>query len=78
MGTRVAPTFACLFMGAMEFLMLKAWKGLQPRLYRRYIDDIFFFWNGTEPELLSFITHLNGFHPFLKFKASYDFQAKAV
>ena len=78
MGTRVAPTFANLFMGAIEFLMLKKWKGLQPRHYRRYIDDIFFFWTGSESELKDFIKHLNDFHPFLKFKPSYDFERKSV
>lgn len=78
MGTRVAPTFACLFMGCIEFMMLKSWKGIKPNLYRRYIDDIFFLWNGTEQELLKFIEHLNNYHPFLKFKASYNFTTKSV
>lgn len=78
MGTRVAPTFACLFMGVIEFLMLRAWKGLQPNFYKRYIDDCFFFWTGSEQELLAFINHLNNFHPFLKFKASYNFVTRSV
>lgn len=78
MGTRVAPTFACLFMGAIECLMLTSWKGIKPHLYKRYIDDIFFFWTGTEQQLLKFIEHLNNFHPYLKFKASYNFETKSV
>ena len=78
MGTRVAPTFACLFMGCIEFMMLNAWKGIPPHLYKRYIDDLFLFWRGTEAELLDFIKHLNSFHPFLKFKASYSFETKSV
>ena len=78
MGTRVAPTFACLFMGAIECLMLTSWKGIKPHLYKRYIDDIFFFWTGTERQLLKFIEHLNNFHPYLKFKASYNFETKSV
>ena len=78
MGSRVAPTFACLFMAGVEQLALKRWKGLQPRHFRRYIDDIFFLWNGSENELLKFIKHLNDFHPYLKFTASYDFTKKTV
>ena len=78
MGTRVAPTFACLFMGAIELMMLGAWTGVQPRLYKRYIDDIFLLWTGSENELLKFISHLNKFHPFLKFKASYNFETRTV
>lgn len=78
MGTRVAPTFACLFLGAIEHMFLKAWKGIPPRLYKRYIDDIFLLWSGSEQDLLKFISHLNKFHPFLKFKASYNLETKSV
>ena len=47
MGTKLAPTYACLFMGSLEedFLQTK-WKGTQPKLYKRYIDDLFFLWDG--------------------------------
>ena len=78
MGTRVAPTFANLFMGAVEQMALKKWKGLQPRHFRRFIDDIFFFWTGSENDLIQFIKYLNDFHPYLKFKANYDFSKKSV
>ena len=78
MGTRAAPTFACLFMAAVEIVSLTEWKGIKPRLYKRYIDDIFFLWNGTEAQLIEFINYLNSFHPYLKFKASYDFVNKSV
>ena len=78
MGTRAAPTFACLFMAAVEIVALTEWIGIQPRLYRRYMDYIFFLWNGTEHQLIEFIEYLNNFHPYLKFKASYDFVTKSV
>ena len=45
MGTRVSPTFACIFMGWLEVKILQAWLqmgGVQPLLWRRYIDDILF------------------------------------
>ena len=72
------PTFANLFMGAIKCVALKGWTGLQPRHFRRFIDDIFFLWNGSEKDLLDFIDYLNNFHPYLKFKASYDFVNKSV
>ena len=78
MGSRVSPTFACLFMGAFEHLALKKWKGIQPYLYKRYIDDIFFMWRSSEKELQDFIKHLNSLHPFIKFKASYNIEKKSV
>ena len=78
MGTRVAPTFACLFMGAVETAMLAGWNGPQPKMWRRYIDDIFFLWPSDELSLKSFIDYLNSFHPFLKFKANYNFDTRSV
>ena len=50
MGTRVAPTYACIFMGFLEIAMLGAWVGTKLRMYRRYIDDGFFLWDGTREE----------------------------
>lgn len=78
MRTWTAPTFACSFMGSLEAAMLSGWFGVPPRKWRRYIDDIFFLWNGTEKELSHFVKYLNRFHSFLKFKASYNFTTKSV
>ena len=68
MGTRVAPTFACLFMGWLERILLSTWTGRQPNHWCLYIDDIWFLWSGTKEELLEFITLLNSVHPTIKFK----------
>ena len=78
MGTRLAPTFACLFMGVLESKFLASWTGLAPRMWRRYIDDIFFLWNEGEEELKLFLSHLNESHPTIKFTATYDFATRAV
>ena len=85
MGSRVAPTFACLFMGWLEAKMLSSWftrGGVLPYLWRRYIDDILFFWHGTEAELLEFEAFLNSFHTTIKFKCkkgeNYDFEQRKV
>ena len=78
MGTRVAPTFACIFMGWLETLILATWMGSQPHLWKRYIDDGFFLWYGTEEELLKFIEHCNSSHETIKFTFEYNFQTRSV
>ena len=85
MGSRVAPTFSCLFMGWLEKRMLQGWAltgGMLPYLWRRYIDDIIFYWRGTEAELLQFVEFLNTFHPTIKFKCkagvNYNFETRSV
>ena len=78
MGTRVAPTYACLFMGWLEEKILKTWKGTKPYLWRRYIDDIFFIWRGSQSELQTFIEHLNKAHPNIKFTSTYNQDTKTI
>merc|ERR1712240_881104 len=78
MGTRVAPTFARIFMGWLETGMLAAWAGAAVHLWRRFIDDIFFVWKGLEEELKEFTWHCNTFHPTIKFTFDYNLQTRAV
>ncbi len=78
MGTRVAPTYACLFMGWLEERALASWKGTKPHLWKRYIDDIFFIWQGSQSELQTFINHLNKVHPNIKFTSTYDKDTKTI
>ena len=42
---------------------------LQPRIWWRYIDDIFFIWQHGEDSLKQFIKALNACHPTIKFTA---------
>ena len=79
MGTRAAPTYACLFMGWLEQTkLLGRWTGTAPHLWRRFIDDVFFIWKGTEEELQKFIEHINKQHSHIKFTASYDIKSRSV
>ena len=79
MGTRLAPGYACTFMGRLEkSKLLGEWKGTQPKLYKRYIDDLFFVWTSTEQELLQFLDHLNTRHKHIKFTISYDIKTRSV
>ena len=50
-----SPTFVCIFMGMLEMLMLCSWNltgELMPHLGKRFIDDVLFFWRGSEENLL--------------------------
>ena len=82
MGTKVAPSYACLFMGWLEKLMLKNWSDKNPNskpyLWRRYIDDINFVWHGSTKELDHFIFHINQQHSNIKFTATYDTETRSI
>ena len=58
MGTRLAPSFANLYMYHFEDLYVYPYH-LQPKVWYRYIDDIFMIWEHGKTELDSFIAHLN-------------------
>ena len=70
MGTRVAPTYANLFMVDLEIKMIENCPPhLRPFLHtwRRFIDDIFLIWLGSWAQFHEFYTHLNNFHATMKF-----------
>ena len=66
MGTKFAPTYACIFMDKVETDFLAS-EETQPWVWLRYIDDIFFVWTEGEEELKGFIERINSFHPNLKY-----------
>ena len=70
-GTKVAPTYANIFMGLLEEKILSSWTGRPPDIWKRYIDDIITIWSGLESELFEFLTFINTFHSTIKFTASY-------
>ena len=57
MGTRMAPSMACLFMGKLEEHMLAS-APCRTWIWWHYINVIFFIW---------FIDHMNSFHRTIKF-----------
>ena len=59
MGTRCAPHFANLFMASLEERALNSWTGTQPKLWLRFLDDVFMLWRSTREELDRFHHHLN-------------------
>ena len=65
-GTKFAPPYACIFMDEMEASFPKT-QQLQPFIWLKYINDIFFIWTHGEEQLNLFLKDLNEFHPNLKF-----------
>ena len=66
MGTKLAPSFANLFMGNFEEKHVYTYK-LQPLIWKRFIDNIFFVWTYGPDELDKFVHYLNGCHMTIKF-----------
>ena len=69
-GTKFAPQCAILFMADLEEGILEDIE-LQPHIWWRYIDDIFFIWAHGEDSLKQLIEKLNAFHPTIKFTAEW-------
>ena len=74
-GTKFAPPYACIYMDKTETDFLKT-QELQPFVWLRYIDDIFFIWTHGEAELKKFMEGLNNFLPNLQF--TYESSKKEV
>ena len=66
MGTRVAPTYANIFMSDFESRHVYTHPE-QPLLWVRFIDDIFLIWEHGTESLDKFISHLNNVHQTIKF-----------
>ncbi|KAJ8032973.1 Zonadhesin [Holothuria leucospilota] len=66
MGTKIAPSFANLFMGNLEKEFLSR-QNLRPQIWLRFIDDIFMIWPHAEDNLKIFVENINSFHPTIKF-----------
>ena len=58
MGTKVAPSYANLFMRQLEERLLESFL-LKPKVWYRYIDDIFFIWEHGEDSFKNWLKHLN-------------------
>ena len=77
MGTKLAPSYANIFMSDFEERYVYTYD-LQPKIWLRYIDDIFCIWPHGEAELTKFTDNLNKVHETIKFtveksKKSIDF-----
>ena len=68
MGTKMAVSFANLFMAAVETEILSQ-STKKPLVWKRYIDDVFSLWNISIEEINGFIEQANRYHPTIKFTA---------
>lgn len=66
MGTKMAPSFANLFMDVLERQFLDR-EETKPLIWKRYIDDILCIWQGTRQSLEGFLQRLKEFHETIKF-----------
>ena len=67
MGTRMGPSYACLFVGYIEEMIVQSYDGVIPELYKRFIDDIFGATSMSRKDLERYIDYVKNFHPALDF-----------
>eukprot|EP00794_Sanderia_malayensis_P007736 gene7736-8576_t len=67
MGSKLGPSYACLFVGHQEQLIYESYQGPSPCLIKRYIDDIIGATSLPLTDLQKFIDYTNNFHPALQF-----------
>ena len=66
MESKMAPAYANILMGNLEEQLLS--KGSDKiLLWKRFIDDIFVIWNGSEAEFKSYMETINALHSTIKF-----------
>ena len=67
MGTKMGPSYACIFMGYLEHLVWTTYDGPLPSVYHRYIDDCIGITDMPEADLSRFINFINVFNPSIRF-----------
>ena len=74
MGSKCAPSVACVYMGDFEREHLSNLPTHQPKplIWPRYIDDIFAIWPNGKDSLLKFNSWLNSRHPKIQFTCVYS------
>ena len=76
MGTSMAVNYANLFMSDFERKMLQSYferTGCKPKLWLRFIDDVFFIWEGDEDSLKQFLHFCDTFSNERKMKSNIRF-----
>ena len=66
MGSSLSPAVANLFMIYFEKKAIES-ANLKPKLWIRYVDDVFVVWPFGRERLLKFLDHLNSIHPRIQF-----------
>ena len=71
MGTRMAPNYAIIFMHYLETNFLSNYPK-QPKIWLRFIDDIFMIWKEWKLELDKFLETQKSYHQTIKFMHTID------
>ena len=66
MGTKMAPSYANIFMGKLEKLIIQS-ASHKPLYWFCFIDNIDMKWTESEENLNRFFDHANNAHPTIKF-----------
>ena len=66
MGTKMGPSYANLFVGFIEKLIFEQYSGPKPEFFGRCID-CFGAASYSKPDIESFVSYVNSFHPSLDF-----------
>ena len=73
MGTRVAPTYAVIFMNHFEQQHIYSYQGPgQIRKWFRFIDDIWSIFRGSSVDVQKFMEHINNVHSSIKFTGDFS------
>ena len=72
MGSNFSVKFANIYMHKFLQRFLSTYTGPIPKFFARLVDDIFFLWFHTEPELQDLVDTLNKYHPTIKFEMNYS------
>ena len=67
MGTKMAVSFANIFMAVVETEIINQ-SQFNPLTWKRYIDDVFSLWNINKEEINSFIELANSYHLTINFR----------
>jgi hypothetical protein len=68
--SKLGKNFACTYMRKWDEKLLET--DIPPLFYKRYIDDGFGIWTGTEQDLKTFADHANNIHENIKVELRYD------
>ena len=72
MGTKMAPSYANLFLGKFEHDALLNSPYQEPHKWLRFIDDIFMIWTEGPKKLKIFVDYLNNLHSTINFTCSHS------
>ena len=69
-GSRLGKNFVCTYMRKWDEALLES--PVIPLFYKRFIDDGFGVWTGSETELKQFASYANSIHDNIKVELRYD------